>query len=570
MAVVMLATLALMPVAASEPCGCGEAPLVCVTGFSAATLYQNYGTDQEQAIFPPSQESIEGLASDIGVSLIQGFINYGINNKDSSILAAAILKPVAERFEPIAYNADGTPKYDDLSYTCFSESLDSYEREVREAYASAYALKTGKQIGWDHVYIFMYDWRESPVDIAADLDAFIENVKDETGHDKVNLAAESMGAAVTAAYLSIYENYDSIKNIVFISPAFQGTSIAGDVFTGKINIDVYGVYEYLQELSNDSEQVGWMTALLLAFLRYQGLLEEFVPDINRFVNDNKETIRTELTLPIFAGMPGLWSMIPASQYEAAKSYLYPEGVDPELEAKIDEYYNIQINLETVLNDAMDAGVNVAIISNYHTHFIPVIESDFTMSDGVIDTVYSSAGATCARHGHVLREHYQQANTDCGHYHLSTDGIVDASTCLFPEQTWLIKNLGHVEYAEDEDPVKLVMWLLGMDEQYTVWTDTQNFPQFLYYVTWSGEMVPLALTEAALGDIDNDGVASSTDARLALRIATGLETTDARGNFLGDVDFDGNITAADARRILRVATKLESFEEIPGESETPEA
>ncbi|NLA77301.1 MAG: hypothetical protein GX851_05670, partial [Clostridiales bacterium] len=91
LAVVMLATVALVPVAASEPCACGEARLVCVTGFAASTLYQNYGTDQEQAIFPPSEASIEGLVSDIAVSMIGGFINYGINNKDSSILAKAML-----------------------------------------------------------------------------------------------------------------------------------------------------------------------------------------------------------------------------------------------------------------------------------------------------------------------------------------------------------------------------------------------------------------------------------------------------------------------------------------------
>ncbi|NMP36786.1 MAG: leucine-rich repeat protein [Clostridiales bacterium] len=61
-----------------------------------------------------------------------------------------------------------------------------------------------------------------------------------------------------------------------------------------------------------------------------------------------------------------------------------------------------------------------------------------------------------------------------------------------------------------------------------------------------------------GDLDGNGLVTAADARLALRVATKLETIDADGFAAGDLNSDGIITAQEARTILRVATKLESF------------
>lgn len=42
---------------------------------------------------------------------------------------------------------------------------------------------------------------------------------------------------------------------------------------------------------------------------------------------------------------------------------------------------------------------------------------------------------------TLGDDYVQAR-DVGHNCLSEDGIIDASTCMLPENTWFIKNYGH--------------------------------------------------------------------------------------------------------------------------------
>lgn len=64
----------------------------------------------------------------------------------------------------------------------------------------------------------------------------------------------------------------------------------------------------------------------------------------------------------------------------------------------------------------------------------------------------------------------------------------------------------------------------------------------------------------LGDIDNNGKITAADARLALRIAVGLDSAvkNTAKFTAGDVNHDNKITAADARLILRAAVGLESL------------
>ncbi len=62
-----------------------------------------------------------------------------------------------------------------------------------------------------------------------------------------------------------------------------------------------------------------------------------------------------------------------------------------------------------------------------------------------------------------------------------------------------------------------------------------------------------------GDINADGYVNSVDARLTLRISSGLENKCTRAEVYADMNKDGVITAADARILLRISAKLESIE-----------
>lgn len=68
----------------------------------------------------------------------------------------------------------------------------------------------------------------------------------------------------------------------------------------------------------------------------------------------------------------------------------------------------------------------------------------------------------------------------------------------------------------------------------------------------------------LGDINNDGNVTASDARLVLRAAAKIDTLSEEATIIADVNFDTRITASDARMILRAAAKIENLPEMPTE------
>ena len=75
------------------------------------------------------------------------------------------------------------------------------------------------------------------------------------------------------------------------------------------------------------------------------------------------------------------------------------------------------------------------------------------------------------------------------------------------------------------------------------------------------IVPLAANAAVWGDVTGEGQITTSDARLALRAAIGLERyAPGSAQFAGaDIIADGKITTDDARLILRIAVGLEPKE-----------
>ncbi len=71
----------------------------------------------------------------------------------------------------------------------------------------------------------------------------------------------------------------------------------------------------------------------------------------------------------------------------------------------------------------------------------------------------------------------------------------------------------------------------------------------YYMTYP------STDNYTLGDIDEDGVVDTEDARLALRIAVGLNNPTASQYVLCDVNGDASVDTSDAREILRYATGI---------------
>ena len=331
------------------------------------------------------------------------------------------------------------------------------------------------KIGADHVYYFNYDWRLDPMDHAKELRGYVERAKRETGHDQVNLIGSSMGGTIIAAYLSQYGSED-IDNYTMLSSAFTGTTIVGDLFTGKIEFHKDALIRILKEVAGQQA-----VNVLLDALDKAGVIDILLPVLDELVVNLKDRVYDEVFQDTFVTMPGIWDLVALEDYEDAKAYLLDPEADAQLIARIDDYhYQVQAKLPELFRAAMAKGMKINIVSHYNLQGVPLTPSYREQNDNVIDTKYTSGYATCAFLDETLPADYQQKNTFCqdaSHNHLSGDRVIDASTCLLPEQTWFLKDLKHVGYIYDTQVMDFILWLCLSDSQRTV-QEAGDYSQFM--------------------------------------------------------------------------------------------
>ncbi len=577
LAIVMAALVFIMPVSAAEA---ASLPFIMVNGFASSTLYKNLGEEYEEdadgnvvnegemPVFSSDEAFLEGMIKDVGGALLSGIIRFGIANKDYDTLADNVFPAVNEYLEDIGYNIDGTPRNATVGVKQLTKPISEYtEEELTELtdISEAYIEKFGAE----NAFNFTYDWREDPVVVAAQLDAFIKEV---AGEGKVNMIAMSMGSAVTLAYINEYSS-KQINNLVFASPAWQGTELMGDIMTGNIEIDVFAVENFLVQLANVSATTH-IAAFIISFIAsWDGLSREYFGDIDKALQGILPRAYTDTIIPYLAGMPGFWSLVPYEYYDAAKEFIFDYHgikIDPAFEAKIDYYHEIQGelydytnpeergNAAEIIDEAIEDGMRFYIVGGYNCQMYP-INDKYESSDTVIDVKHMTGGATCAK--------YLQAGDDWGkvpkqvvedgHRHLSWDSKVDLSTAVFPDQTWLIKNMQHNGLNSEDGTMDLVLQLLMSDEQLYVYSDKENYPQFMLYNTYTRTTRPVAF-DALMGDTNDTQVVRTDDALLGLKMSAGVTKTTDHALAVGDIDEDGKLTTDDVIVILQIAAGIAEY------------
>lgn len=549
LALIMAALVFCMPVSAS-----GTAPLIMVNGIFSTPLYKNFGTEDEELIFSGDDEFIEGMITDVGSALISGIISYSVNGKSYDAFADSFMPAVANIIDDIGYGLDGKSLDQTIGFYQNEKPMSEYtdeEKEVLSEFTYAYA----EQYGEEYVYNFSYDWREDPVTIAQQLDEFINKVAPS---GKVNVVGMSMGANIVLSYLAQYGGA-KIKNCVLAAPAWQGTSLFGNVMTDNLEIDIFAVENYLVQLANVSATTHIAAFVISYIASEEGLSHEYFGDINAIFQNINPRVYTDIIIPYIAGMPGLWALVPQADYEAGMEFIFESHdieIDAGLKAKLDAYHEIQGNAKQIVEDAMADGMHFGIVCGYNCQMIP-LSTEYESSDTIIDTELMSGGATCAKY---LQAHddwdeiYVQKIKD-GHNHMSWDSKVDASTSMFPEYTWFVKNMQHNSFSRDNGTLDVVLWLLDAEEQVDVFTDTENFPQFMLYNTYKQTTKPMPVG-GILGDVNLSTAVSLDDARLALEFATGKQEPDDEQFLLGDINENGTFETDDVIDILKISAGIQ--------------
>ncbi len=327
---------------------------------------------------------------------------------------------------------------------------------------------------YDHLYYFTYNSFGNHIDTALELYDYIQMVKEQTGHDKVNIVPISQGGTIASAMFQYKpEIYDDLHKVIFIVPCLDGSTIIGDVFNDRIN---FLKPEYLYNgFLEESRLVDKNTANLIE------VVARILPD-DVLVGALSEAVDV-LVGEIMTRSTSMWAMCPSGDYPTAREkYLSaPEMAD--IRKQTDQYYQAQLNAKANIQKLVDNDIQVFNVAQYDYAMINVGESWNTENgDYIIHLDSTSMGAYAANCGETLPEGYQQANTspncsDPTHDHISPDNVVDASAGLLPDHTFYFDGQRHDLTQHNDVILEIAFELIAHDDITDVYSDPR-FPQFL--------------------------------------------------------------------------------------------
>lgn len=478
-------------------------PVIVVSGMNSFPLTSG---ETGETVWPIQTDNIMSVVKE-SVSPAVSMLLTGDREKYGGEIIGNVYTKL---FEKVACDDEGNSLHDvDIIY--FGESLDHYPEEFGEgATVSEGAITRSiiREIGRENVYYFNYDWRLSPMKHADDLNKLIEKAKADKGVSKVTLIPCSMGGTVTNAYLYKYGN-SSIRKIVYTMSGIQGLSSVGEMFNRNIDFDVDTLMNYIFSVQKDNLKNQVLMALINTVVEAMPRVSK-VTDIiiDKVLSETNDRIYNELMIKSMGKFAGLWAMVPDEYYDSAKENFFEGNIPESFEALIDSYhYNVQRNAKDLMRTAAKNGTDIYVIASYGYVGAPYTDQAMTQTDGLIETHYQSGRALTALYGETFGKNYVAAGTECGdlsHNHVSTDGIVDASTCFFPEHTWFIKYNKHVGVPIDTDCEKLMTYLALSDDYVTV-HDNEKYPQFMEFNRITGELTSLTGDKISISikDLDNN-------------------------------------------------------------------
>lgn len=448
---------------------------------SAATTYANdlptvylvgaiervYNQDGKQVW--PVTKSITNILLDNSSELLSAF-GSGLMASDWSIYGDALVKAMTKYYDEGTLDNSGNPKY--------GTSIKKYG--APQVKKSDYGLND---------YIFHYDPRLDPWETSYDLALYINSVLKATGKTKVNLIGRCMGACFVSAYLCRY-GVSKVDSVIYLASAAMGSTVCGELFSGKLEFDSESIKSYASEYMGDDEISELLSGIVNVTysLNMLGMGTKFTSDIFEELSVKSFP---ELLLSTYATLPSYWAMVGTEHYEEAKKFVFGgrEKEYAELIKKIDNYHNkVKVPLESKLKQMKDAGLKISVIAKYNVPFIPLLESRSVQGDGKINLSDISFGATGAEFGKTLSIQYLNAAKKKGTTdYISKDYIVDASTCLFPDSTWFIRDIEHGEVPKMLN--YLMLHILRSAKQPTV-KSFKLYPQFTYYDREQLKLVPV--------------------------------------------------------------------------------
>ena len=458
----LLAAALLSPVASLTAFAAGRTPVINIEGEREIEVWKEDGTH-----YSPTQDPADAVVDEAIKELVPVFIKALLTNHydEWSRKALEKLTPIYDEIRP---NPDGS----------LPENTHPYFPPY--GYGGATEVQAPEQV--NDYYTYDWDFRRSPLDEADDLHRYIQLVKAKTGSDKVILASRCGSTALGAAYLYKYGTAD-IEKLIFTCSTLLGVPYADSLLSGNLYVSGDALSNYLNyndPLASYNKRLSKVLNAVVYAMAQNGSMD----DANVLISRAYEKIKDSFVAPFlrsFYGICGNYIATVGDSYEDYRDYIFPtQALKTEyaaILAKADEYhYNVQNHIRELLADAVENGVPVNFIVTYgEPSGYPIGENSANTGDELMDVTSQSFGATTGKYGEELPGDYIAAReaADLGRY-ISPDRQIDASTCLFPDNTWFVRNLRH----------NLMVTCLHRFIRQIAWTDDMTtvtdpaYPQFL--------------------------------------------------------------------------------------------
>lgn len=349
-------------------------------------------------------------------------------------------------------------------------------------------LKDGYRINYNQRYsggkvTFQYDWRLSPIANARILEQFIDRVCTEQKVEKVNLLGRCLGGNIINSYLEKGNNLDKINKIIMYIPSTMGLSTIGAIFSGNIVIQDKAVDNVVTSLIYDKELITdpTMQSLItstVSLLEYAQALGLGIDALMTIVDNVKDNVIPRLVRDTYGSFTSFWAMCPLEYVDEAVEFCYGTK---ELKAeyagtieKIYDYKQVQENAYETMKSVKASGIDIMVVSKYNLPNLPFSEDGLEQSDALAETYRTSFGSTSPEFGKTFSEEYINNMSQQDKRFLSPDLKIDASTCLFPEKTWFIKNSTHGLFPHSVD---YLMDAFLCNDDFTVFS-SEEYPQFM--------------------------------------------------------------------------------------------
>ena len=462
---------------------CGQCPSLVIPGIfqSEVFLYDENGEiavngDGEQYSGPFYLESTAEIVK-IAVArlLVPLVLALGFQNDFFDMLATQAGEAIGDILMKNIKCDENGKVIKDIRATKYNASVAELSAHDREHILDNVPLEKYIEIaGADHLYFFSYFSLGNMIDTVEELYDYIQMIKEQTGHDKINIVPISQGGSLANMLLQMYKDKgrdisEDINRIVYVVPAKNGSSLVGEIIEYGLLDDDEALYSYMIPRLLDGE---WSSYLINMVLRF------FPKDVFNSLLDGavEGLINNGLKYSTL-----IWGLCPSENYPAgAEKYLSDESTK-EIRRQTDIFYNAQLNADQNILDAIDSGVKVFDICGYNYSLYAIVDCwDDVNADGIIQLESTSMGAVSYGVDVELPEGYVTENPHCTnpeHNHIDPHNIVDARAGLLPDHTFYFYNQNH-ERTGSNDVVMLLAVELLTDENFTdVYSYPDRFPQF---------------------------------------------------------------------------------------------